>query len=82
MENSLLPKEVKDLLTKNLKKYDEKTLDGIIDSLAREKVAMDKLAANLMRFDAESQTRWDNLEIQQLKASDDFIEQAFKELTT
>ena len=79
--NSLIPKEVKQIVLKNLVKYDEKILDGMLESLARESVAMDKLASDLMRFDVESQKRWDDLEIEQLKVADDFVEQAFKDLT-
>ncbi|OGF72534.1 hypothetical protein A2W54_02830 [Candidatus Giovannonibacteria bacterium RIFCSPHIGHO2_02_43_13] len=79
--NSLIPKEVKQIVLKNLVKYDEKILDGMLESLARESVAMNKLASDLMRFDVESQKRWDDLEIEQLKVADDFVEQAFKDLT-
>jgi len=79
--NSLIPKEVKQIVLKNLTKYDEKILDGMLESLARESVAMNKLASDLMRFDVESQKRWDDLEIEQLKVADDFVEQAFKDLT-
>jgi len=78
--NSLIPKEVKQIVLKNLVKYDEKILDGMLESLARESVAMNKLASDLMRFDVESQKRWDDLEIEQLKVADDFVEQAFKDL--
>ena len=80
-ENSLIPKEVKQIVLKNLVKYDEEILDGMLESLARESVAMDKLASDLMRFDVESQKRWDDLEIEQLKVADDFVEQTFKDLT-
>ena len=79
--NSLIPKEVKQIVLKNLVKYDEKILDGMLESLARESVAMNKLASDLMRVDVESQKRWDDLEIEQLKVADDFVEQAFKDLT-
>lgn len=79
--NSMLPKEIKSLINKNLNVYKEDILDGMLESLARESVAMDKLAVELLRFDANSQDRWDNLEIEQLKTADDFVENAFKELT-
>ena len=80
LENSFLPKEIKAIVTKNLNKYDDKILDGVLDSLSKEKVRLEKVAAELMKFDAESQSRWDDLEIDQLKAADDFIESAFKDL--
>ena len=80
LENSFLPKEIKAIVTKNLNKYDDKVLDGVLDSLSKEKVRLEKVAAELMKFDAESQSRWDDLEIDQLKAADDFIDSAFKDL--
>jgi len=82
LEKSLLPKEIKNLVKKNLNTYKEDILDSMLESLARESVAMDKLAADLMRFDIESQKRWNDLEIEQLKTADDFVENALKELTS
>ena len=55
-------------------------LDSILNSMADEKVLFEKTASDLMRFDAESGKRWDALEIDQLKASDDFVEDAMKEI--
>ena len=81
LENSFLPKEIKAIVGKNLNKYSDEILDGMLDSLAKEKVQLEKVAVDLMKFDADAQSRWDHLEIDQLKASDDFIDSAFKDLT-
>lgn len=81
LDASILSTKVKDVLKKNLKKYDEAMLDNILESLAREDVALERLASDLMHFDAESEKRWDDLESEQIKVADDFVEKTFKELT-
>lgn len=81
LENSFIPEKVKEIVRKNVKKVSDELLDGALTSMAREKVGLEKVAVDLMKFDADSEARWDNLEVEQLKTADDFVEQAMKELT-
>ncbi|MDP2668359.1 MAG: hypothetical protein Q8P07_00800 [bacterium] len=81
LKNSLIPEKIKEIVRKNVKKVSDELLDGALTSMAREKIGLEKVATDLMKFDAESEARWDNLEIEQLKTADDFVENAFKELT-
>lgn len=81
LKESFVPEKIKEIVRKNIKKASDDLLDGVLKSMAQEKIGMEKVATDLMKFDAESETRWDNLEIEQLKVADDFVEQAFKDLT-
>ncbi len=81
LESSLLAENVQKAIKKNLKNYDDDILDWILGSLSRERVAGEELSTELMRFDADQQARWDNLAKNQMQTADQFIEEAFKELT-
>jgi len=80
LEESLIADAIKDILKKNLKKYSDDVLGGISESLGREYVSAEKLAYELMAFDAASQKRWDDLAKNELTQADAFVEKAFNEL--
>jgi len=81
LNESLLSDAIKDILKKNLKKYPEDILDGISESLSRESVALETLSYDLMRLDAESGKRWENLAARQTEEADKFVDDAFQKMT-
>jgi len=82
LKDSFVSEKIKEIVRKNIKKASDDLIDGVLKSMAQEKMGMEKIATDLMKFDAESEVRWDDLEVEQLKTADDFVENALKELTS
>lgn len=77
---SLLSDDIKDILRKNLKKYPDDILDGVLESLSRESVAVESLSYDLMKLDAKSGKRWDDLAGKQASEADKFVEEIFQNI--
>ena len=82
LNESLLSDEIKDILKKNIKKYPDDILDGILESLSRESVVLETLSYELMWLDSESGKRWDELAKKQIDESDKFVEDAFQKMVS
>lgn len=79
---SMLSGALKNILKKNLKKYDDAMLENIANSLAMEGVALENLAADLMRFDTESQKRWEDVAKSQIAEADKSLEDIYQDIVS
>lgn len=82
LNESFLSDAIKEILKKNLKKYPEDILDGVLESLSRESVALETLSYDLMRLDSESGKRWNDLAKKQIKEADKFVDDVFQNIVS
>lgn len=82
LNESFLSDDIKDILKKNLKKYPENILDGVLESFSRENVVLEDLSHDLMRLDAESWKRWNDLVDKQAGEADKFVDDAFQDIVS
>lgn len=80
LKDSMLSKPIKDILKKNIKKYPNAILDGMLESLSRESISIEKLGLELMRFDADSAGRWEQAENNQIKESEKAVEDIYQSI--
>lgn len=80
LKDSMLSKPIKDILKKNIKKYPNAILDGVLESLSRESISIEKLGLELMRFDADSAGRWEQVENNQIKESEKAVEDIYQNI--
>lgn len=77
LAESALDEEMKKAVLENIGKATEADLDNLLDSLEREKVAMEKIARELGEYEVGEDERWKKLEEQQKdiaqKLADDFL---------
>ncbi len=80
LKDSMLSNDIKNILKTNINKYPNDILDGLLESLSRESIALEDLGAELLRFDADSKKRWDAVADFQKKEADKFVEETYQSI--